>query len=256
MIRLHYGFQSTGGHFLDVADIRLQAGERPEDLYQRLMAFFEDSLLTVDCGVTRHGEALRADKDLTSTLENTIVVLWLQLIDPALPHLVKQKYGAELRNKSIASLALPSLFGELRGIADTCAMRAAGSSLAGNDFPRRGRYRQQRNKLCVLYKTAGRPGFTSHNLSGCNHLPEADNKYMARSRFVGDMDEEYDEADAESGAYVSGPTDGMPSALIDNMSVRRVDVIQSPYLNTYYYQYPVRELEGGGTGGGGGDHVH
>ena len=35
-IRLHYGFQSTGAHFLDFADIHLQADERPEDLYQRL----------------------------------------------------------------------------------------------------------------------------------------------------------------------------------------------------------------------------
>ncbi|KAL5006931.1 hypothetical protein ScPMuIL_015737, partial [Solemya velum] len=42
VIRLHYGFQFTGAHFLDFIDIRL---ERPEDLYQRLVAFVEDNLL-------------------------------------------------------------------------------------------------------------------------------------------------------------------------------------------------------------------
>ena len=33
-IRLHYGSQSTGGHFLDFNNIHLEANERPEDLYQ------------------------------------------------------------------------------------------------------------------------------------------------------------------------------------------------------------------------------
>ena len=38
-IRQHYGFQSTGAHFLDLASKRLQPDERPEDLFQLLMAF-------------------------------------------------------------------------------------------------------------------------------------------------------------------------------------------------------------------------
>ena len=42
-IRQHYGFQSSGAHFLDLASIRFQPDERPEDLFQRLMAFFEDN---------------------------------------------------------------------------------------------------------------------------------------------------------------------------------------------------------------------
>ena len=37
-IRAHYGFQSTGAHFLDFNNIRLEPDERPEDLYQRLPA--------------------------------------------------------------------------------------------------------------------------------------------------------------------------------------------------------------------------
>jgi hypothetical protein len=39
-IRLHYGFQSTGRHFLDFNNIHLEANERPEDLYQRLAKFY------------------------------------------------------------------------------------------------------------------------------------------------------------------------------------------------------------------------
>ena len=43
-IRLHFGFQATGAHFIDFANIQLNPDERPEDLFQRLMAFVEDNL--------------------------------------------------------------------------------------------------------------------------------------------------------------------------------------------------------------------
>lgn len=102
--------------------------ERPKDLFQRLMAFFEDNLLSVHGGLTHHGDAVTSDEDLSPTLENTVVVLWLQLIHPGLLLLVKQKYGSELHNKSLASLkpeisqALGSLLDELCSIEDTKAM--------------------------------------------------------------------------------------------------------------------------------------
>ena len=71
-IRTHYGFQSTGGHFLDLADIKLELDERPEDLYQRLMAFIEDNLLQDNNIITHHGE-IPDEEDLTPTLEHIIV---------------------------------------------------------------------------------------------------------------------------------------------------------------------------------------
>ena len=59
------------------------------DLFHRLMAFFEDNILSVHGGLTHHGDPVTADEDLSPTLENTVVVLWLQLIHPGLPLLVK-----------------------------------------------------------------------------------------------------------------------------------------------------------------------
>ena len=143
-IRQHYGFQSTGAHFLDLASIHLQPDERPEDLFQRLMAFFEDNLLSVHGGLTHHGVQVTADEDLSPTLENTVVVLWLQLIHPGLPLLVKQKYGSELCNKTLASLqleisqALGSLLDELRSIEDTKAMRIGSTTPRSNPNGGRG----------------------------------------------------------------------------------------------------------------------
>ena len=54
-IRQHFAFQASGAQFIDCSDIHLAADERPKDLYQRLMAFVEDSLLHAN-GLTHHGE--------------------------------------------------------------------------------------------------------------------------------------------------------------------------------------------------------
>ena len=51
-IHLHFGIQATGAHFVDFNNIKLQPDERPEDLYQRLMAFVEDSLLNSSRNIT------------------------------------------------------------------------------------------------------------------------------------------------------------------------------------------------------------
>ena len=68
-IRLHYGFQNIGDHFLDFSNMHLEPDERPEDLYQRLVAFVEDNLLVKDGGITHHGTPIDDDEELTPTLE-------------------------------------------------------------------------------------------------------------------------------------------------------------------------------------------
>ena len=89
-IRLYYGFQSTGAHFLDFSDIKFEADERPEDLYQRILAFVEDNLLTSGGGITHHGAPIQEDEEFRPTIENFIVLCWLQLLHPDLPKVVKQ----------------------------------------------------------------------------------------------------------------------------------------------------------------------
>ena len=104
--------------------------ERPEDLYQRLMAVMEDSLLHAN-GLTHHGEHVTEDEELTPTLENFVVLTWLRLIPPSLPRLVKQCYGTEFRSRTLASIkleisqALSSLLEEILASDDTKILRAA-----------------------------------------------------------------------------------------------------------------------------------
>ena len=129
VIREHYGFHSTGGHFLDISSIKQEPSERAEDLYQRLYMFMEDNLLKANT-LTHHGVALTEDEDLTPTIENIITWYWLHLLHPGLPAFVKQRYGAELRNKTLASLkseisqALSSLLEELANTEEAKILRS------------------------------------------------------------------------------------------------------------------------------------
>ena len=74
------------------------------------------------------------DEELSPTVENIIVFLWLQKIHEGLPALVKQRYGAELRSQTLASIkteisqALESLLDELKSNNDAKIMRARMSS--------------------------------------------------------------------------------------------------------------------------------
>ena len=142
-IRLHYGFQSTGAHFLDFNDIKLEPDERPEDLFQRLVAFVEDNLLTVTGGISHHGDPVKEDEELTPTIENFIFLHWLQLINSELPRLVKQRYGTELRSRTLASLkpeisqALDSLLDEIQTSESSRAMRTMTSPPLRAQFPQR-----------------------------------------------------------------------------------------------------------------------
>ena len=244
-IRLHYGFQSTGAHFLDLSNIHLSPDERPEDLYQRLMAFFEDNLLNVGGGISHQGETISTDEDLTPTLENTIVFLWLQLINPGLPQLVKQKYGSELRNKSLASLkpeisqALSSILDELRSIEDSKAMRVGNTlSPRQSPFPGTGYARPRRYVSCILCKTAGRP-HTTHSLVDCRFVPQRDRRLLASARLVCDDPEECDPIDYSASEEICdllvSPTPAQPTA----PSAQRVRIVQSPVLSTFYESPPV-----------------
>lgn len=248
-IRQHFGFQSTGAHFLDLADIKLEPNERHEDLYQRIMSFFEDNLLTQGCGILHNGSHVETDEDMSPTLENTVILMWLQLVHKGLPSLVKQRYGPELRNKTLASLkpeisqALPSLLDELRTIEDSRVSRTNVTFPPRRPAPTR----RKTDKECSICKAAGRPGASSHFLSECRLLTESDRRFLraGRSRMVGDGDLSDDDLENDN----TGAT-FEDSAFIDpiHSSVRRVDVVESPVLNCFYNEHPVKlTLDTGAT---------
>ena len=95
----------------------------------------------------------------------------------------------------------------------------------GNKSAQRMRF-QQRRKSCILCKTADRPGYSNHNLSECRFLPEADRRFMARSRRVGDADDDIEEREDDPDYDVEALDQELPSALVDIPSARRVNIVQ------------------------------
>ena len=248
-IRAHFGFQITG------ADLHLEADERPEDLYQRLMAFVEDTLLRAN-SLSHHGEASTEDEELTPTLENFIVLTWLKLIHPELPKLVKQRYGTELSSRTLASIkpeisqALTSLLDEIRAADDAKIMRTAVSNYRKPTASRTSYKMNSRPnrpiRSCPLCKQAGRPD-NAHFLSECSFLPEQDRKYITKARQIADIFHNPSEPEPTPCVDESvGDTD-IGSSL--NSHVFRIQTRKSPYLDMFYAHHPVRiTIDSGATG--------
>ena len=266
-LREHYGFQATGAHFLDLSLIKLEPDERPEALYQRLYSFFEDNLMTTTCNIKHHGDTVEADEEITPSMENLLTWLWLKLINPGLPQVVKMKYGPELRNRSLASIkvgisqALPALMDELETKEENRVFRSAirANTIFGNGNYRDNKPQQKstrsgktynspanRDRVCVLCKAAGRS--TNHWLSECRYLPDPDRRALARARAIQEVDDnwKYPEEE-ESSHHVNDSNDKSaetyPDPLLDNTEhkVRRVSSQPSPVLFAMFQDESVCE---------------
>ena len=273
-IRQHYGFHTTGSRFLDLSTIRLQPSERPEDLYQRLVSFIDDNLLTKDSTVTHHAVVVSADEEVSPSLENVTVLLWLERLHVQLPALVKQRYGAELRNKTLASIkpeisqALSSLLEELSSTDDSRVSRAQSFHRGRGQNNNRGRFPQprggQRNKYCCLCRSAGRPNYQDHYLSQCRYLPEEDRRRMTSSNVrnveATDNYDNYDDYDGDQydsnelalvPAFQHGrnSSDNNNNTTENNLFLdpplatqRRVTTRKSPKMQCFYGHIPVSLL--------------
>ena len=267
-IRQHYGFHSTGSRFLDLCNIKLQAGERPEDLYQRLVSFFDDNLLTVDSKIIHHSSNVTEDEEISPTLENTVVLLWLERIHTGLPGLVKQRYGAELRNKTLATIkpeisqALSSLLEELSVGEDSRILRTQGYHSPQNRRREQPHHSSSQSRsannnkkpYCHLCRTANRSGFDSHYMSQCRYLPESERRMFSRSasRIRGvtfnenveavENDDNYDEEQYENEYYEDSDhrSTNNNNLFIDSPSVnRRVTTRKSPKMRCFYGHIPL-----------------
>ena len=163
-----------------------------------MVAFVEDNLLQRDSQILHHGDVTTVDEEVSPSLENMIVLTWLRLINTALPKLVKQRYGTELRTRNLSSIkpeisqALDSLPDEITSAEDAKVMRAAAGARSQNRFWPQKQQRRPSNRNCPLCKQAGRKDI-HHFLSECPHLPESDRRFMqpkVRGTDVCDFDDE------------------------------------------------------------------
>ena len=209
--------------------------ERSEYLYQRLLTFFDDNLLTTDSALTHHSVAITTNEEVTPSLENVIVLIWLERIHIGLPGLIKQRYGAELRNRTLASIkpeisqALPSLLDELKGSEESRIMRTQ-TQYSQNNRGNSSSFARKSNKICCLCLAAKRSGADTHFLSQCRFLPEPDRRRMtpssSRVRNIETVDQE------EGGEYYEDELDTQENSNFIDVPLpvvqRRVTTRKSP----------------------------
>lgn len=164
---------------------------------------------------------------MSRTVENLIVLTWLQLTNPPLPQLVKQRYGTELSSKigfhkTEIFQALPSLLEGIRNNEDArsfCTFAQTHhcrGSLAQHP-------QQQQSRSRPLCKQATRS--SAYFLSRCRFVPECDRKYLARARQIqGIIDTDSDFEDTEETHIFESTV-----SLVSN----RVSIRQSPYLESF-----------------------
>ena len=209
---------------------------------------------------------------MSPSLENFIVLTWLRLIHSDLPKLVKQRYGTELRSRTLASIrpeisqALSSLLDEIRSADDARILRSTftrqkpSNQYKSNTNPRlQTSYKSK--KSCPLCKASNRR--SDHFLSSCSFLPESDRKYMLKARQLSTFLLGATESDTEDQAeddnqlvpYSNSNTEqhnntaAMLPAALHEMSTSHVKVIPSPFLDVFHEHHPVRlTLDSGATG--------
>ena len=241
-IRLHYGFHTSGANFLDFVNIKLQPGERNETLYQRMSAFINDNLLKVDGNLTHDDEEVTSDEVISPTVENLIVLLWLEKLHPRLPTIVKQKYATALRTKTLYSLkpeismAIPSLLEEAQSIEEARVMRLGGSGhrQQRSNYSKFNQSRKPDSKKtveCSLCKQAGRP--SNHFLSKCRYLLDSDRKYLSKARRVMGVLDESDEEEEFEEEYEDQQEAEQPPP-----HIRRVMSKGCPHMKVFHKSCP------------------
>jgi|688.fasta_scaffold356394_1 hypothetical protein len=218
----YYQIQKRGSHFLSIHDIRYNPSDSPENFYMELHGAFEDSLRKRgETVLFRNEEVLEEDEEMSPTLENTVVLLWLERIDPRLPSKVHAVFAHQMvGNTSLRDLQpaicnrIPSLLQELdEAEANRAALHAAapldstdtpvaaafytrGGRSRGRtrSFPTRGRNISKFCRICFLLNKGSPNIYTSHNINQCSKLSDRDKQEMARHAAV-TLDAEFEDPD-------------------------------------------------------------
>ena len=224
----------------------MEPGERPENLYQRLVGFIDDNLLKANSNIQHYGENVTTDQEVTTSIDNMIVLTWLRLIHTDLPALVKQRYGTELRSQTLATLkpeisqALDTLLDEINSTNETKVLRTAfrrSSHIRDHPIDQQKTMNTKRNttKTCPLCKQANRPKF-QHYQTKCPYPPTEDQQYLTRTpQALGEYGDTTDESDQEQ------ERDDVPSC--HNCRVKsttcRVSTKRSPHLKVFHQHHAI-----------------
>lgn len=119
-IRKYFGFQQSETQFMKFSSITLEDGERPERLYQRILAHLQDNLLCSGSRLKHDGSTPDKNEEISPTVERLAVLRWMELLHPSLPSLVQRTFARDLQQMTLKDLqpqivdALDGFMEELR----------------------------------------------------------------------------------------------------------------------------------------------
>ena len=102
----YYNIRKQGAHFFSINSIRYTAGDSYQNFYMELHGALEDSLRKEGAVLLyKNNDVLEEDEELSPTLENFIVLTWLERIDPRLPDKTAATFGHQITgNTSLRDL--------------------------------------------------------------------------------------------------------------------------------------------------------
>ena len=232
----YYGIKKQGAHFLMLDAVRFKPGDSHANFFIELHQAFADSL-------RKSGERIRfwnnrvltEDERMSPTLENTVVMLWLERIDARLPAKVQEIFGHQMTGdvslRDLQSQIATRILAILRDMDELEANRASVRALhvdytdpyddslepvlnAVSDRPRGRGGRSQRpaapplKQFCRICHAARSPAsvFSSHSLMACPRLTSRDaDEIRASLAAFSISDGDYQPLDAGADATASLP---------------------------------------------------
>ena len=204
-VRKYYGFQQSETNFMKLQQISWEEGERPERLYQRVLAHLQDNLLTKGCKLKHDGATVASDEIMSPTVERLAVLRWMELINPKLPNLVSRTFAYDLQRMTLKDIqpqivdALDGFLAEIKNEEITASRVNFRSKPFSKSQPKSYSKFQPASKpkyqpshqtpVCRLCKAENRP--SAHRLVDCDHITRAERKSLIRSC------ETYDDSAAE-----------------------------------------------------------
>ena len=206
-IRKYYGFQQSEVTFMRFSNITWEEGERPERLYQRVLAHLQDNLLQKGGKLKHDGVDITADEVISPTVERLAVLRWMELLHPQLPQLVARTFAYDLQRMTLKDIQ-PQIVDALEGFLSE--LKASEVSSARVNFQRRSHagFSQPRQStrqttyprsskphkstpFCRICRANGRAH--DHTLADCEHTTPYDKKrLLSRACAITDPHDEND----------------------------------------------------------------
>ena len=219
-LQQYYNIRKQGAHFFSISSIRFNAGDSYQNFYMELHGALEDSLRPRGAVLLyKNDEVLEADEEMSPTLENFIILTWLERIDPRLPEKTAATFGHQITgNVSLRDLQpdicarIPSMLQELdeasanraslgasaqdsSTLADTPIHAAMSFNRRGRSFAPPPRVGDKFCRICFIANKGSPRTYTSHSIANCQRLSQRDKQDLATRLNQLSLDEDEEDED-------------------------------------------------------------